>query len=109
MSIRNWLIQTRVALDELWAAADRTFRGDERAGEHSDLTQLEDRVLLSAAPMPVDVAPEADTAQQEAPAVPSEGETAIAVAEGAVVDGVMQTTGQAEPTEFVEKRKNPEA
>ncbi len=30
---------------------------------------------------------------------------AIAVAEGAVVDGVMQTTGQADPTEFVEKRK----
>jgi len=30
---------------------------------------------------------------------------AIAVAEGAIVDGVMQTTGQAEPTEFVEKRK----
>lgn len=31
---------------------------------------------------------------------------AIAVAEGAVVEGVMQTTGQAEPTAFVEKRKN---
>lgn len=31
---------------------------------------------------------------------------AIAVAEGAVVDGVMQTTGQAEPLEFVEKRKS---
>jgi len=30
---------------------------------------------------------------------------AIAVAEGAVVDGVMQTTGQSAPTEFVEKRK----
>ena len=30
---------------------------------------------------------------------------AIAVAEGAVVDGVMQTTVQAEPVEFVEKRK----
>ncbi len=30
---------------------------------------------------------------------------AIAVAEGAVVDGVMQTTGQAAPTEFVEKRQ----
>lgn len=30
---------------------------------------------------------------------------AIAVAEGAVVEGVMKTTGQAEPTEFVEKRK----
>jgi len=29
---------------------------------------------------------------------------AIAVAEGAVVDGVMQTTGQTAPTEFVEKR-----
>jgi len=29
---------------------------------------------------------------------------AIAVAEGAVVDGVMQTTGQPAPTEFVEKR-----
>ena len=29
---------------------------------------------------------------------------AIAVAEGAVVEGVMKTTGQAEPTEFVEKR-----
>lgn len=29
---------------------------------------------------------------------------AIAVAEGAVVEGVMQTTGRAEPTEFVEKR-----
>lgn len=31
---------------------------------------------------------------------------AIAVAEGAVVEGVMQTTGQSEPTAFVEKRKN---
>ena len=30
---------------------------------------------------------------------------AIAVAEGAVVEGVMQTTGQTEPLEFVEKRK----
>lgn len=30
---------------------------------------------------------------------------AIAVAEGAVVDGNMQTTGQAVPLEFVEKRK----
>ncbi len=30
---------------------------------------------------------------------------AIAVAEGAVVDGVMQTTTQPAPTEFVEKRK----
>lgn len=30
---------------------------------------------------------------------------AIAVAEGAVVDGVMQTTGQSAPTEFIEKRK----
>jgi cytoskeletal protein CcmA (bactofilin family) len=29
---------------------------------------------------------------------------AIAVAEGAVVEGVMQTTGPAEPLEFVEKR-----
>ena len=29
---------------------------------------------------------------------------AIAVAEGAVVEGVMKTTGQSEPTEFVEKR-----
>lgn len=30
---------------------------------------------------------------------------AIAVAEGAVVDGVMQTTGQSEPLTFVEKRE----
>jgi cytoskeletal protein CcmA (bactofilin family) len=30
---------------------------------------------------------------------------AIAVAEGAVVDGVMQTTGQKEPLSFVEKRQ----
>lgn len=30
---------------------------------------------------------------------------AIAVAEGAVVEGVMKTTGQAEPHEFVEKRQ----
>ena len=30
---------------------------------------------------------------------------AIAVAEGAVVEGVMKTTAQDEPTEFVEKRK----
>lgn len=29
---------------------------------------------------------------------------AIAVAEGAVVEGVMKTTGHKEPTEFVEKR-----
>lgn len=29
----------------------------------------------------------------------------IAVAEGAVVEGVMKTTGRAEPVEFVEKRK----
>jgi cytoskeletal protein CcmA (bactofilin family) len=29
---------------------------------------------------------------------------AIAVAEGAIVEGVMQTTGRNEPTEFVEKR-----
>jgi cytoskeletal protein CcmA (bactofilin family) len=31
---------------------------------------------------------------------------AIAVAEGAVVDGIMKTTGQSEPTPFVEKRQN---
>jgi cytoskeletal protein CcmA (bactofilin family) len=31
---------------------------------------------------------------------------AIAVAEGAVVEGVMKTTAQPEPTEFVEKRKD---
>ena len=31
---------------------------------------------------------------------------AIAVAEGAVVEGVMKTTGPAEPHEFVEKRKD---
>ena len=31
---------------------------------------------------------------------------AIAVAEGAVVEGVMKTTGQSEPLEFVEKRDN---
>ena len=30
---------------------------------------------------------------------------AIAVAEGAVVEGVMKTTGPAEPLEFVEKRQ----
>jgi cytoskeletal protein CcmA (bactofilin family) len=30
---------------------------------------------------------------------------AIAVAEGAVVEGVMKTTGRGEPQEFVEKRK----
>lgn len=30
---------------------------------------------------------------------------AIAVAEGAVVEGVMKTTGQADPVEFVEKRR----
>lgn len=30
---------------------------------------------------------------------------AIAVAEGAVVEGVMQTTGQVDPIEFVEKRE----
>ncbi len=31
---------------------------------------------------------------------------AIAVAEGAIVEGVMQTTGKSEPVEFVEKRKS---
>lgn len=31
---------------------------------------------------------------------------AIAVAEGAVVEGVMKTTGRTEPVEFVEKRKD---
>ena len=31
---------------------------------------------------------------------------AIAVAEGAVVEGVMKTTGQSEPLEFVEKRES---
>ena len=31
---------------------------------------------------------------------------AIAVAEGAVVEGIMKTTMQAEPTEFVEKRQS---
>lgn len=34
---------------------------------------------------------------------------AIAVAEGAVVEGTMRTTGRAQPTEFVEKRKGDEA
>lgn len=31
---------------------------------------------------------------------------AIAVAEGAVVDGIMKTTGKSEPLEFVEKRQS---
>ena len=31
---------------------------------------------------------------------------AIAVAEGAVVEGAMKTTGQSEPLEFIEKRGN---
>jgi cytoskeletal protein CcmA (bactofilin family) len=31
---------------------------------------------------------------------------AIAVAEGAVVEGIMKTTGQSEPTEFIEKRQS---
>jgi cytoskeletal protein CcmA (bactofilin family) len=31
---------------------------------------------------------------------------AIAVAEGAIVEGVMKTTGKTEPVEFVEKRKS---
>ena len=31
---------------------------------------------------------------------------AIAVAEGAVVEGIMKTTSQVEPTEFVEKRQS---
>jgi len=31
---------------------------------------------------------------------------AIAVAEGAIVEGIMKTTGKAEPTEFVEKRES---
>jgi cytoskeletal protein CcmA (bactofilin family) len=31
---------------------------------------------------------------------------AIAVAEGAVVEGVMKTTGPSEPLEFVEKRQD---
>lgn len=31
---------------------------------------------------------------------------AIAVAEGAVVEGIMKTTGPAEPQEFIEKRKD---
>lgn len=34
---------------------------------------------------------------------------AIAVAEGAVVQGIMKTTGRREPVEFVEKRSNEEA
>ena len=34
---------------------------------------------------------------------------AVAVAEGAVVDGVMTTTGKSDPLTFVEKRKDPEA
>lgn len=34
---------------------------------------------------------------------------AIAVAEGAVVEGVMQTTGRSQPHEFVEKRKAEDA
>lgn len=32
--------------------------------------------------------------------------TAIAVAEGAVVEGIMRTTDKSEPVEFVEKRSN---
>jgi len=31
---------------------------------------------------------------------------AIAVAEGAVVEGVMKTTGRSEPLEFIEKRES---
>lgn len=34
---------------------------------------------------------------------------AIAVAEGAVVEGIMKTTGRSKPTEFVEKRLSGES
>ena len=34
---------------------------------------------------------------------------AVAVAEGAVVEGVMSTTGKSEPTRFTEKRKSEDA
>lgn len=34
---------------------------------------------------------------------------AVAVAEGAVVDGIMTTTGKSEPVKFVEKRKRSDA
>ena len=66
MKFRDWLIHARVAFDEVKAAAERAFRVEDHARQYSELTQLEDRVLLSATPVAVVAAPEGDAPQQDA-------------------------------------------
>ena len=66
MKIRDWLIHARATLDEVKAAAKSAFQSDDRAAQHSDLIQLEDRVLMSATPVAVVAEPEADSSQEDA-------------------------------------------
>src|SRR5262245_52169934 len=54
MSIRNWWVQARVALDEIKDVTVRALHGDDSAAADLRLEQLESRVLLSASPMPID-------------------------------------------------------
>ncbi|TWT84883.1 PilZ domain protein [Planctomycetes bacterium CA13] len=66
MAVSDWWIQARLTFDEIKAAAERAFQIETQVGEFTELTQLEDRVLMSASPIAIVAAPEADVEQDAA-------------------------------------------
>ncbi|WP_419194997.1 cadherin domain-containing protein, partial [Novipirellula herctigrandis] len=79
MTVNDWWIQARLAFDELKASAERAFQTETQTGKFTELTQLEDRVLMSASPIAIVAAPEADVNQDAAS--PSSSQSADAISE----------------------------
>lgn len=77
-------------------AKNGLWRGTIRAGNVIVAGQVEGDIVASGCVEITDTARITGTVSGDA----------IAVAEGAVVEGVMKTTSQEQPTEFIEKRKN---
>jgi hypothetical protein len=90
MSVHDWLIQARVAFDEVKAATSRAFQVEEHSANTSELSQLEDRILLSATPVAVVAAPEADATQQDAESPTAETESTLEVASAGQTDALAE-------------------
>jgi cytoskeletal protein CcmA (bactofilin family) len=78
----------------LMLARSALWKGTIRAGNVVVSGQVEGDIVASGRVEITDTARITGTVSAEA----------IAVAEGAVVEGIMKTTSQSEPTEFIEKR-----
>ena len=72
MKFRDWWIQATVGFDEVKAATKHAFQSENRSSSDSELTQLEDRVLLSATPMAIVAAPGGAVANQNGEATNTE-------------------------------------